>query len=409
MNNKKIFYGWLLCGASLLMLMGGTGIVINSASQFLKPVTEALGVSRGQFSLYITFVSVSSMALSPFVGKIYERFSPRVVTLGGAVFMALGWVCLSWAKSITLFYVLGLCIGIGSTLSGMIAVSVIMNNWFHVGKGTAIGIASTGSGIGSMLFNPVASKLIVALGYQAAYRWLGVFSILCLLPMLFLYRYRPEDIGLRALGTEVTSEKGEEVRYMEPAGIMRSQALKMPALWGVCFISFALSASCQGVFSQAQAYFTDIGYGPGKAAVFVSLISLSMALCKVLFGFLNDRLGTRKNYVIMVVVSIIGILLMELAGNEGIVYLSVLVFGCTLAATFVLCPMITIFAFGPKDYASIYGLVTFFIFLGPAVAPPLSGLIYDINGSYTLAFIIYALLLVAALAVGVVILRKKRY
>ena len=71
--------------------------------------------------------------------------------------------------------------------------------------------------------------------------------------------------------------------------------------------------------------------------------------------------------------------------------------------------MITIFAFGPKDYASIYGLVTFFIFLGPAVAPPLSGLIYDINGSYTLAFIIYALLLVAALAVGVVILRKKRY
>ena len=54
MKNKKIFYGWLLCGASLLMLMGGTGIVINSASQFLKPVTEALGVTRGQFSLYIT-------------------------------------------------------------------------------------------------------------------------------------------------------------------------------------------------------------------------------------------------------------------------------------------------------------------------------------------------------------------
>lgn len=409
MKNKKIFYGWLLCGASLLMLMGGTGIVINSASQFLKPVTEALGVTRGQFSLYITFVSVSSMALSPFVGKIYTKFSPRIVTLGGAVFMALGWICLSWAKSITLFYILGLGIGIGSTLSGMIAVSVIMNNWFHMSKGTAIGIASTGSGVGSMLFNPIASKLIVALGYQAAYRWLGIFSILCLLPMIFLYRYKPEDVGMRPLGSELATEEGEETGYAEPAGIMRSQALKTPALWGVCFVAFALSASCQGVFSQAQAYFTDIGYSPGKAAVFVSLISLSMALCKVLFGFLNDRLGTRKNYVIMVIVSIIGILLMELAKNETMVYLSVIVFGCTLAATFVLCPMITIFAFGPKDYASIYGLVTFFIFLGPAVAPPLSGLIYDINGSYTLAFIIYALLLAVALAVGFVILKKKRY
>ena len=39
---------------------------------------------------------------------------------------------------------------------------------------------------------------------------------------------------MRALGSELAAEEGEEVSYAEPEGIMRSEALKTPALWGVC-------------------------------------------------------------------------------------------------------------------------------------------------------------------------------
>ena len=81
-------------------------------------------------------------------------------------------------------------------------------------------------------------------------------------------------------------------------------------------------------------------------------------------------------------------------------------FGCALAATFVLAPLVTIYAFGPKDFANIYSFVTFFIFIGPAVAPPLSGLIYDRNGSYELAFILYAVLLLAVLLIGLIVFKN---
>lgn len=402
-KNKKIFYGWFLCITSMLMLMGGTGIVINSASQFLKPVSEALGISRGQFSLYLTFVSISSMALSPFVGKIYTKWSPRAVTVGGSFFMALSWICLSWAKDITLFYILGFLIGIGSTLSGMIAVSVLMNNWFHVNKGTAMGIASTGSGIGSMIFNPIASKLIIAYGYQAAYRWLGIFSILCLLPLALLYRFKPEDIKMQPFGAE---KKELDDQPSEAAGIMRNEAMKTPVMWGVCFIAFGLSASAQGIFSQMMAYLTDIGYKQASAAMMISLISFSMAFSKVIFGWLNDKLGTQKNFPLMVSISIVGILLLNFAKNGIVVYGAIILFGCALAATFVLAPLVTIYAFGPKDFANIYSFVTFFIFIGPAVAPPLSGLIYDRNGSYELAFVLYAVLLLAVLLIGLIVFKN---
>ena len=57
---------------------------------------------------------------------------------------------------------------------------------------------------------------------------------------------------MSALGSELAAEEGEEVSYAEPEGIMRSEALKTPALWGVCFIAFALSASCQGSFRRRR-------------------------------------------------------------------------------------------------------------------------------------------------------------
>ena len=52
-------------------------------TQFQKPVCEAMNITRAQFSLSASFISIAGMLLAPFVGKIFEKFNPRlVVTLG---------------------------------------------------------------------------------------------------------------------------------------------------------------------------------------------------------------------------------------------------------------------------------------------------------------------------------------
>ena len=166
MKKTKLFYGWILCLTGTLMLIGGSGIVVNCAGQFLVPVTQALNVTRSQFSLYTSMVSVSSMIFCPLLGKFYEKWKPHRITIFGGLFMAAAWTGLSFARSIWQFYVLGFMIGIGSSMCGMVSVNILMNNWFQAKKGTAMGIALTGTGIGSMVFNPVAQKLIANLGYQ---------------------------------------------------------------------------------------------------------------------------------------------------------------------------------------------------------------------------------------------------
>lgn len=405
MKQKKIFYGWLLCLTGTLMLVGGSGIVVNCAGQFLVPVTEALQVSRSQFSLYTSMVSVASMIFCPMIGKVYEKVPPRMATIFGGLFMAACWTALSFATDIRQFYVLGFLIGTGSSLCGMVSVNILMNNWFHSKKGTAMGIALTGTGIGSMFFNPIAQKLIENLGYPSAYRVLTVCMLVCMLPLFFLYRYTPFEKNLVPLGFTGEMPKGRSFGD----GMLRSEAIRKPAFWAACFVVFGLSASSMGLFNHMQAHFQDIGYASETAALFLSILSLGMTFGKLFFGWLNDRIGTKRNFLVMTILALTGILLLLVSRNLPLTVLGVLLFGIGVASPFVLTPQLTIYFFGTKDFANIYGSINVFQFLGPAVAPPITGWIYDASGNYTIAFLAYALLLFGAMLVGAVLLRRPEY
>ena len=399
-KEEKIFYGWFLLAAVWLLTACSTGMFVNSMTQFQKPVCEAMGITRAQFSLSTSFISIAAMTLSPFVGKIFEKFNPRLIVTIGGLLMLTGWFGFAVVPNIQLFYGMAIIIGIGSGVAGAVVVNIILNNWFHAKKGFAMGFASTGSGFGSMVFNPLGSVLIVNFGYRTAFIGLGICAVLCLLPILLLFVYKPEYKGLSPYG-EGSADVGRE----EAEGYTRGEALRSPKFWGVCFIAFGLSSGGVGIFSQMAAYFTDIGYSPAHAATFVSIISLSMAVSKVFFGWLNDRLGTYRNFMIITGVSIIGILILFMASNRACAYMAAILFGITLSSTNVMSPLITVHAMGSKDFANIFGLVSFALYIGPIVAPPFSATVYDAMGSYTAAFLTYAGLYVLALAAGAFVLR----
>ena len=409
-KTSKLHYGWILCFTSCLMLTGGAGIIINAANQFLKPVTEAFGVSRVQFSFYISYISITSMIVSPFIGKIFTKFPPKRVTVFGGLLMVGCWLGLSVVDNFSLFYILGLLIGTGSSLTGMVCVSILMNNWFVERKGTAMGIALTGTGIGSMIFNPVASELIVRFGYQAAYRWLGLICILALLPYMLVFRYQPSEIGLSPVGAEnqPQKEKKEEAPVVI-TGLTRAQAMKRPEFYGICFIAFGLSGACQGLYQHMAAYFTDIGYAQVRAASFISIVGFTLAVGKIGAGWLTDKIGLHKCYILLVGLSTVGIILLNFSAVGPMAILACFLFGFAMAAPFVLSPLLTTFAFGSKDFANIYGTITVFTFLGPILMPPLAGLIYDQLGSYFLAFVVCGVIEAASLLIGAVILKSGGY
>lgn len=401
MKKSKLFYGWILCLVGTLMLIGGSGIVVNCAGQFLVPVTQALNVNRSQFSLYTSMVSISSMIFCPLLGKFYEKWKPRQVTIFGGLFMAAAWTGLSFARSIWQFYVLGFMIGIGSSMCGMVSVNILMNNWFQAKKGTAMGIALTGTGIGSMFFNPIAQKLIANFGYQTAYRILTGCMLVCMLPLFFLYCFRPEEKGLAPLGVGNAKSASHGTD-----GVLRREAMKKPAFWAACYVVFGLSVSSMGLFNHMQAHLQGIGYSAAAASLYLSSLSLGMTIAKLLFGWLNDKIGVRWNFLAMSLLSLTGIVTLLLSRSPALTIIGVMLFGVGAASPFVLTPQLTIRLFGGRDFANLYGTINVFQFLGPALGPVISGAIYDRTGSYTAAFMLYACVLAIAIVIGTLLLAK---
>ncbi|MBQ0005449.1 MAG: MFS transporter [Clostridiales bacterium] len=414
-KQNKIFYGWFLLVSVWLLTAVVTGMFVNSFSQFLIPMTEAFGISRTEFALANSLISVAVCGGSPFVGQVFEKFNPKNVIRAGILLVVIGWFGYSFATGKATLYACALCIGIGSNFAGAVVTNIVLNNWFHAKKGFAMGFATTGSGFGSAVFNPLASSIIVASGYQAAIRTLGIIAIVCLLPTFLLFRYAPEDMGLVPYGDEdpeaaaanAQAAAQKKLEMSQKGGYTRQQAFKTPKFWAICFIAFFLSTGAIGIFSHISAFLVDSGFEPVKAGALISTISLSMAAAKIFFGWLNDKIGTYKNFIVMASIGVVGqIMILNISPKGGMAEITAFIFGIAFACTNLLSPLITVHGLGSKEYGKIFGVVSLFLYAGPILAGLFSGAIFDSTGSYDIAFKIYAGMYVMALILGIIFLKK---
>ena len=414
----KIFYGYAIMVSCIIMLIVGTGIIVNTVNQFVLPITEQTGMSRAAFTLYTSFQNIALMLTVPFLSKIYAKIKPKVITIIGFLIMCAAYCLLSQCTQAWQFYVCGVFIGFGLAFVSTTTVGVLINNWFIKNKGTVMGIAMAGSGFGSMIFNPVAQQLIGNMGYQTAYLCLGAIMFVCFIPALALYVFKPEDKGLVPLGYEEkqaeqaaqaaadggSGEKKEVVRE----GYTYKEAIRSPKFYILAFVIICLSGMSMGTFQQLSAYLVGTGYEKVFAASVVSAVSLFLMFGKFIWGFLRDRIGMKATFVIALSIFVLQYILLLFVGtNPALCYVHAVLFGLSFATPTMFAALLVNAAFGEKEYTRIYSTMQFFFYFGPIICNPLTGAIFDMTGAYTMAFIIYAVCIFICLIVGLVLLRGK--
>ncbi|PNV65323.1 hypothetical protein C2L80_07240 [Rubneribacter badeniensis] len=414
----RFFYGYAILVACIIMLIVGTGIIVNTVNQFVLPVTEATGLSRSAFTLYTSFQNFALMLTVPFLNKIYSKIKPKIMTVIGFLIMCAAFCLLSQCREAWQFYACGICIGFGLAFVSTTTVGVLINNWFIKNKGTVLGIAMAGSGFGSMIFNPIAQQLISTMSYQTAYMVLAAIMFVCFIPVLVIYVYKPEDKGLHALGYEekqaelaakAEAEGSDEKKEVVLEGYTYKEAIRSPKFYVLAFVVICLSGMSVGTFQQLSAYLVGTGYEAVFAATVVSTVSLFLMLGKFIWGFLRDRIGMKATFVLALVISVVQyILLLFVSMNPALCYVQAVMFGLFYATPSMFAALLVNTAFGEKEYTSIYGTMQFFFYLGPIICNPLTGAIFDITGTYTPAFVIYAVCIFICLVIGMIILRNKK-
>ncbi|WP_158542226.1 MFS transporter [Pedobacter chinensis] len=230
-KSSKFHYGYVIVFCCCLIMGINIGLVMSCAGIFYKPVSTELGVSVGDFGLYMTFVYLFSTLMLSVAGKLMDRYSARwLLTISSAV---LGLVLLAMSRfdAVWHFYVAGAVIGLTLAFLLYLSYPTMVNRWFNSNVGFFIGLCSAASGIGGVIFNPFGGYLIANYGWRTTYLIFGMIVLIVVTPLLaLLLRNYPADKGQKAFG----EKQSETVK----SGVDHTSAIKSPVFYAL--IVFAL-------------------------------------------------------------------------------------------------------------------------------------------------------------------------
>lgn len=407
-KKSKIFYGWYIVAGSFLMMTLAWGTSFNTASLFIEPVSESIGISRTSMNFTFTIRSMLQLIISLTSAYIFRRFKLISVLKMSSILVSVTFFMLAYVDSIVSLYVLTAINSTFVVLMGILPLSVLLNNWFYSKIGFVVGLSFMGSGVGGMILNPIAGYLIGNHGWRFTYQVLGVIMLLVLVPVaFFIMKYHPRDVGEYPYGSSEEMEKEKANFNGEIPGLTLSQAVKTPRFWGISIATTLIAIVGISVIMNISPHLTDSGYSIPYAANIVALAMGSLAIGKAILGHLFDRVGLRFTTNVSVLFTIISVLGMLFASNHMALFGIVAGAGMGTAYYTVANPIITAKVYGMKDYSAIYGILTAAVSVGGIMAPIIVGFLYDQSGSYHSSYVLMLALGIISLVMYQFVFPKK--
>lgn len=353
----------------------GWGIGFYGPSVYLPALHQRHGWPIALISAAITAHYLVSAVLIAVLPEIWRRFGIGRVTLAGTACAGVGAV--AWANAAQPWHLVPAVLVSGAGWAAMsgAALNAIVSPWFDQDRAKAISLAFNGASVGGVLFTPLWSGLTAAVGLPSAALMLGVATVAIVGPLV-----------RRALWQKPSSHAAAIVAAPPVA---RAVLLRQGRFITIS-IAFALGLFAQiGLFTHLLARLTP-AFGPGPAAMSISLVTLCAIVGRTLLGWaLRDhdrRLAAAANLVMQATGSVL------LGLGEGPLALSAgcVLFGLGVGNLTTLPPLIAQSEFPPADVGTVVALVIAINQALFAFAPAVFGFLHDLTSDYIVAFLLAA-------------------
>ncbi|KAA1301158.1 MAG: MFS transporter [SAR202 cluster bacterium] len=400
-KRTPFFYGWLILGTS-----GSTQIVRNAAASltlavFMYPMAEDLGWSRTVLAGAVSVGGLASTFISPAIGWLIDRYGARTVLTSSIMILGVSTFLTGWATVPIAFYI---TYGIGRIIFSspvQIGSSVVVSRWFIKKRGRANGILTFCHSIGMTGFPLMASILIGIYGWQVAWHLLGVgVWVIALLPVFLFLAETPESVGLLPDGENESLLENETVKpaaEKEEVNWTLREALKTVALWQLAIAGGLLFIIHSGTNTHMAAFFQDAGLTSNQAAAAVSLNAIFTGLGGLGWGWAIEKIKARYCYAMVAAVMSVCAILFSTADSVTEAWIYASLFGTALGGMLVVPSVAMADYFGRGSLGTIRGFTEPFVSFSQAIGALLSGIIFDLTGSYNYAF--YTLAVVAIIAI----------
>jgi len=402
----KLFYGWVIVVTFFII---GTAIwgIRFTFGVFFKSIESEFELTRAATSAIVSVQLVLGAVFTVFGGWAIDRYGPKVVVLLMGVFTGLSLVLTSQTNALwQLFFTYSLFLALG-TNTIYVAVMSTLSRWFDKKRGMAMGFASSGSGLGPLIIAPSATYLIANFDWRTAYLVLGLAVWLVVIPLSWLLKRDPHEIGALPDGMiDQASEVRNGADSAQEAYLSLGEAYRTRSFWVVIFIFLLFGSSLLLVLTHLVPHVTDIGFSAVEAAAVLSMASGATLVGRVLLGIASDRLG-RKAAAVSCFLLVAGAMLWLLWARElWMFYLFALVFGLGWGGAGPTIAALVSDAFGLGRIGAILGLLDAGFSTGAAIGPVIGGFIFDVTQSYFAAFLSGVVALLVATLLVMLIKRE---
>jgi MFS family permease len=360
------------CGSGL----GVSGLFTYNSGLFVTDLQREIGLSRGTFGLAF-FAATVAMAVSlPAIGRIVDRRGPQLPALLGSAALVVCFLSFGLlVRSIALYFALTVAVGLLTTGSSPLAYTRAVSAVFVRSRGLALGLTQVGIGISAALVPPLVLGTIATHGWQAGYYILAGMAAAGIVPAL---------VGL-----------GGRAAVRIPGGVGTGILLRDPLfrLQLAAFVTMALSFA--GFLPHFVPMLRDAGVSIERAALFASLIGLSVIGSRLIIGWLADFVHAPYLAAAVCGLASLGCVALVL-GAAALAPVGAIAFGCAMGAEADLVGFMTARHFGIASYGRAYALQYAAFMLAAGASPAWIGLLFDRTGSYQIPLIVTTVALLVA-------------
>ena len=396
---KKFNYSWVIIALCFLTICTSLGFCSGGRTMYLTAITDALNIKRSAFSLGDTFRYASTTIFNLFFGSLILKFGEKKLISAGFVCLISFTLINSVSEHLIFFYISSILLGIGLSWCGTAMMSYVAGKWTNKkNRGTVTGAILAANGLGSAVATQILSPVIFEegnpFGFRNAYRIVSVILTVMLILIIVFFRNAPHEDGAK----KAPVRKVRKARGGGWVGMEFSEAKTKPYLYLALICMCFTGMSLQGLVGISTPHMYDVGLAKPLVANVATTSSLCLMSSKFLTGFLYDKRGIKLTMNISYFASFFSILALVLVKNTpfGITMAFTRVFFAAIALPLetIMLPLFASELFGNKCFAKMVGIFSAACTAGFAIGAPLGNLFFDIFGSYNIAFVIFAFLMV---------------
>jgi MFS family permease len=379
---------WLMLGGAFTAFTVSAALM-HSYPVYLVAFIEEFGWSRAETSVAYSVSQLVGGASSPFVGALVDRLGPRRLLLLGSALLVLGLVASAYVSALWQMIALyGVVMTVGANCLGLVVFVPLLSRHFVRRRGMAISIVQSANGIARGISAPLVQLAISVIGWRTTYLVQAGLMAAVALPLAAMFRRADPGRPIGAMPAAADPRETLPGTRRLPGWTLR-EAMATPHFWLLFAVYMFTGLGSFFVSLHQLAFAADIGFDKLYAAEVLGIGAFLAVPGIVVTGTLSDYLGREVSAILAYGFSIVGVvfaLFITSPDQHLLLWLHACFFGLTWGARGPAITAKTADLFPGPKLGTILGVITIGSGLGAALGSWGAGWIFDLTGSYRVAF-----------------------